>query len=99
MLCNTDYGQFKLIFNEDAMTVSFAPVTGLKPLKWALEFTAVKKDNLPFTKISDKAISASHRGYDYNVKLLEGNFISKDFSKWQILPQDGRLVISGVITK
>ena len=99
VLCNTDYGQFKLLFNEDAMTVSFAPAAGLEPLKWALEFTAVKKDNLPFTKISDKAISASHRGYDYNVRLLEGNFISKDFSKWQILPQDGRLVISGVITK
>ena len=101
VLCNTDYGQFKLLFNEDAMTVSFDPASGSEPLEWAMEFTAVKKDNLPFTNISDKTISASHRGYDYNVRLLEGNFRSEDsaFAKWHIVPQNGRLVLSGVITE
>ena len=99
VLCNTDYGQFKLIFDEDNMTVSFVPEAGSKSLEWALEFTAAKNDDLPFTNISDKAVSASYKGYDYNVRLLEGNFISKDpdFSKWQILPQDDRLVLSGVL--
>jgi hypothetical protein len=99
VLCNTDYGQFKLLFNEDTMIISFAPTTGSEPLKWALEFKAIVKDALPFTNISDKAISASHRGYDYKVRLIEGNFISKDsdFSSWQILPQDDRLVLSGVL--
>ena len=101
VLCNTNYGQFKLLFNEDAMTVSFDPASGSEPLEWAMEFTAVKKDNLPFTNISDKTISASHRGYDYNVRLLEGNFRSEDsaFAKWHIVPQNGRLVLSGVITE
>ena len=99
VLCNTDYGQFKLLFDEDTMTVSFVPEAGSKSLEWALEFTAAKNDDLPFTNISDKAVSASYKGYDYNVRLLEGNFISKDpdFSKWQILPQDDRLVLSGVL--
>ena len=84
---------------KDIMIVSFAPATGSEPLKWALEFKAIVKDALPFTNISDKAISASHRGYDYKVRLIEGNFISKDsdFSSWQILPQDDRLVLSGVL--
>ena len=101
VLCGTDYGQFELIFNEDAMIVSFDPAAGSEPLEWAMEFTAVKKDNLPFTNISDKTISASHRGYDYNVRLLEGNFRSEDsaFAKWHIVPQNGRLVLSGVITE
>lgn len=99
VLCGTDYGQFELIFNEDAMTVSFAPAAGSEPLKWALEFNAYVKDNLPFTKITDKAISASYKGYDYNVRLTEGKFSPKssDFANWQILPQNGRLVLSGVL--
>ena len=99
VLCGTDYGQFELIFNEDAMTVSFAPAAGSEQLKWALEFNAYVKDNLPFTKITDKAISASYKGYDYNVRLTEGKFIQKssDFANWQILPQNGRLVLSGVL--
>ena len=89
----------KLIFNEDAMTVSFAPAAGSEPLKWALEFNAYVKDNLPFTKITDKAISASYKGYDYNVRLTEGKFSPKssDFANWHILPQNGRLVLSGVL--
>jgi hypothetical protein len=99
VLCNTDYGQFELLFNEDAMTVSFAPATGSESLEWALEFTAAMKDKLPFTNISDKAISASYKGYDYNVRLLEGRFSQKDsdFAKWQILPQDNRLILCGVL--
>ena len=101
VFCNTDYGKFELLFNEDAMTVSFAPVSGSESLEWALEFTAVKTDDLPFTKMSDKTVSASHRGYDYDVNLLEGKFSSKDssFADWYILPQDGRLVLSGVIAE
>ena len=99
VLCGTDYGQFELIFNEDSMIVSFAPAAGSEPLNWALEFNAFVKDNLPFTKITDKAISASYKGYDYNVRLTEGKFIQKssDFANWQILPQNGRLVLSGVL--
>ena len=101
VFCNTDYGKFELLFNEDAMTVSFASVSGSESLEWALEFTAVKTDDLPFTKMSDKTVSASHRGYDYDVNLLEGKFSSKDssFADWYILPQDGRLVLSGVIAE
>jgi hypothetical protein len=101
VLCNTNCGQFELVFNENGMTVSLDPVTGAESLEWALEFKAIVKDDLPFTKITDKAISASHRGYDYNVRLLEGKFTSKasDFSNWQIIPQNGRLVLSGVISK
>ena len=99
VLCNTDYGQFKLLFNEDAMTVSFDPAAGSEPLEWAMEFTAVKKDDLPFTKISDKTISASYKGYDYNINLLEGNFRSNDstFAKWHILPQNNNIIISGLL--
>ena len=83
------------------MTVSLDPVTGAESLEWALEFKAIVKDDLPFTKITDKAISASHRGYDYNVRLLEGKFVQKDsdFAKWHIVPQDNRLILSGVITE
>lgn len=97
--CNTSYGQFSLLFEEKAMTVAFSPADGAESLDWALEFTAVKKDDLPFTKISDKAISASHRGYDYDVRLLEGNFNSKDsaFANWHIVPQNNKLVLSGVL--
>ena len=99
VLCNTNYGQFKLLFTEEAITVSLTPANGAESLKWAMEFKAFVKDELPFTKISDKAISASHRGYDYTVRLLEGNFSSKasDFSNWHIVPQSGRLVLSGVL--
>ena len=99
VLCNTDYGQFELLFNEDAMTVSFAPAKGSESLEWALEFTAAIKDELPFTNISEKAISASYKGYDYSVRLLEGSFSQKDsdFAKWQILPQDNRLILCGVL--
>ena len=99
VLCNTDYGQFELLFNEDAMTVSFAPAKGSESLEWALEFTAAIKDKLPFTNISEKAISASYKGYDYSVRLLEGSFSQKnsDFAKWQILPQDNRLILCGVL--
>lgn len=97
--CETTYGQFQLLFNEDAMTVSFSPAETAKPLDWALEFTAAMKDNLPFTNISDKVLSASHRGYDYDINLIEGKFSSKNssFANWHILPQDNRLVISGVL--
>ena len=99
VLCNTDYGQFELLFNEDAMTVSFAPAKDSESLEWALEFTAAIKDELPFTNISEKAISASYKGYDYSVRLLEGSFSQKDsdFAKWQILPQDNRLILCGVL--
>jgi hypothetical protein len=99
VFCNTDCGQFQLLFNEDAMTVSFTPSEGAESLEWALEFTAAKADNLPFTEISDKSISASHRGYDYNVRLIEGNFSSKDpsFANWCILPENNRLILSGVL--
>ena len=99
--CNTSYGQFSLLFEEKAMTVAFSPADDYKSLDWALEFTAVKKDNLPFTKMSDKAISASHRDYDYDVNLIEGKFVQKDsdFAKWHIVPQDNRLVLSGVIAE
>lgn len=99
--CNTAYGQFSLLFEEDAMTVAFSPADGAESLDWALEFTAVKKDDLPFTKMSDKVISASHRGYDYDVNLIEGKFVQKDsdFAKWHIVPQDNRLVLSGVIAE
>lgn len=99
VICDTDYGQFQLLFNEDAMTLTFLPAETVKPLEWALEFTAAMKDNLPFTNISDKVLSASYRGYDYDVNLIEGKFCSKDpsFANWHILPQDNRLVISGVL--
>ena len=99
VLCNTDYGQFELLFNEDAMSVSFTPAAGAESLEWALEFTAAMKDNLPFTNISDKVISASYRGYDYNVRLDEGKFQSKDssFANWHILPQNNNIIISGVL--
>ena len=83
------------------MTVALSPADGAESLDWALEFTAVKKDGLPFTKMSDKVISASHRGYDYDVNLIEGKFVQKDsdFAKWHIVPQNNRLVLSGVITE
>ena len=100
VFCNTDYGQFELLFNEDAMTVAFNPASSSESLEWAMEFNSAKKDVLPFTKISDKAISASHKGYDYNVRLIEGNFSSNDssFADWLILPQGNRFKLSGVLT-
>jgi hypothetical protein len=97
--CETEYGQFQLLFKEDAMTVTLQPMQGAAPVKWALEFTAIKTDDLPFTKISAKAISATHRGYDYDVRLLEGNFKSADasFANWHIIPENNTVVLSGVL--
>ena len=97
--CETEYGQFQLLFKEDAMTVTLQPMQGAAPVKWALEFTAIKTDDLPFKKISAKAISATHRGYDYDVRLLEGNFKSADasFANWHIIPENNTVVLSGVL--
>lgn len=97
--CETEYGQFQLLFKEDAMTVTLQPMQGAAPVKWALEFTAIKTDDLPFTKISAKAISATHRGYDYDVRLLKGNFKSADasFANWHIIPENNTVVLSGVL--
>ena len=58
-------------------------------VRWALEFGADSGARLPFTRIEPKAISATHNGYDYVLRLRRGTFVAAapDFSLWRILPQ------------
>ena len=97
--CNTSYGQFQLLFEEDAMTVAFSPAEGAESLDWAMEFTAAGDAVLPFINISDKVISADHKGYRYNVHLIEGELSSSDsaFRNWRMTPDDNRIILSGEI--
>lgn len=99
--CETVCGQFRFLFNEDAMSVTLIPAQDSSSVDWALEFSAAKDAKLPFTDIEEKVISATHGDYDYNVRLCEGEFFSEDpaFRNWRILPQGNCIVLSGVITE
>ena len=95
--CETAYGQFKLTLKEEEFTVT---CTSSTPIQWAMEFSAAKGAKLPFTRIEDQSIHATHRGYDYLIKLKQGSFesMSSECSRWRILPNKrNTITISGKI--
>ena len=91
--CTTPYGAFKLLLKEEALLATYAP--SIKK-SWALEFTAAEGAKLPFTRLEPHAISATHKGYDYTIRLRRGTFadVASDHSSWRILPRRNALVLS-----
>ena len=90
--CETPYGPFKMLMKEKTLSVTYAPAS----IKWTLEFTAAKEAKLPFTRIDAQAISATHNGFDYTIRLRKGTFAAtaSDCSRWRILPQKNGIVFS-----
>ena len=88
--CETPYGSFKMLMKEKVLSITYEPAS----IKWTLEFTAAKEAKLPFTRIDAQAISATHNGFDYTIRLRQGIFsaTASDCSRWRILPQKNRIV-------
>lgn len=95
--CETSYGPFHLLMEEETLTATYSTATSLR---WALEFTAAKDAKLPFTSIEPQVIHATHKGYNYLINLKKGSFksTSSNCSRWQILPnKKNTITISGLI--
>lgn len=88
--CETPYGPFRMLMKEDVLSITYKPAT----INWALEFTAAKEAKLPFTSIDNQVITATHKGYDYAIRLRRGSFSSSipEFSRWCILPQKNCII-------
>ncbi|MBO4589794.1 MAG: hypothetical protein J5698_02340 [Bacteroidaceae bacterium] len=94
VVCTTPYGPFTLLLKADALTATYAP----SPAKsWALEFTAAEGAKLPFNSLEPQAVSATHKGFDYTIRLRRGTFaaVASDHSSWRILSHRNTLVLSG----
>jgi hypothetical protein len=90
-----DLGDMILLFFEDRMEVTCQFPKGIS---WFFELRTSPDADLPFTGFADKSISATHRGFNYLVTSVNGNFVdgkansSSDFT-FRIMPEKNKVVL------
>lgn len=98
---STPYGAFTLTFTEGRMAIDFRPQ---RPVKWALEFTAAPRSQLPFTRLTARELTATWNAHVYTLRALKGSFAhvspssapvsTSSVDAWRILPHRGKILVS-----
>lgn len=83
-------GELVMTFNETTVTLE---AVGELRNDWLLELTHAEAAELPFRAIQPERLDCVFKGTAYSVLALQGAFTNQPGTGFQILPEDGKIVL------